>query len=356
MLELNKHQARSNAIAALAIHDDVNALAQAEIMLREAQAMRMPAVVSIAMQTKVRVLQQRPNKAPAISLQTELIRYLKREQLHQDLAAAYWRLGQIYYDSLAYYRALDAWLKSLEIASERQDIYAAARAYIGVGKFFFGLGEYTRALHCHSMAQIVANSLNLIQLDTEIGLNIAADAFRLQDYDTALNALNKARAAFDAGLNRPSWLGEADFYQGMIYFEQAQYSLAQEYLSRAYTIHHQHHNAWGESHVLLALARTFIKLGEYSNAVEYLETACTLSEQHQQILLSIEAHEILSLLHLEQGDYAKALQFHKRLHALIRSNRHEQNSGLRLSRNASQRLQEIESQLELARLQACVQR
>ncbi len=352
MLDLSQLQARGNAIAILANQDSTAALLQADAMLDAMQAQQLPEAIAIALQTKVRVLQRLPNKTQAIALQNELIRYLKREQLPQNLAAAYWRLGQIYYDSLAFYRALDAWLKSLEIAGERQDIHAAARAYIGVGKFFFGLGEYTRALHCHNMAQMIASSLNLVQLDTEIGLNIAADAFRLQDFATALTALTKARAAFDAGLNRPSWLGEADFYQGMICFEHGEFAKAQEFLSRAYKIHHKQHNSWGESHVLLALARTFIKLAEYEHAVECLETVCALSEQHQQILLSIEAYEVLSMLYVEQGDYAKALQFHKRLHELIRNNPPEQRPGLRLSRHASQRLQSIESTLELVRIQA----
>ncbi|WP_027469661.1 tetratricopeptide repeat protein [Deefgea rivuli] len=341
-----------NEITRLADIDWEAALAAAKHMLSEAQSGQQPRQIALAMQTEARVLKRLPDKTPSIRQQNEVIRYLKREQLSTHLATAYRQLGQMQYDAMAYFKALDAWLKSLELAGQEQNIHDTTLAYVGIGKFYYAVGEYTRAMHYHQLALLAAKPLQQAALDAEININIAADAFRLHDFSAVEVALNRAQQALETGYDRPVWMGEITFYRGMICFEQSQFADAQEFLSRAYNIYRKNHNSWGEGHVLLALGRTFIKLNEPEHAAECLSTACEISEQHQLLALGIEAHEILAFLYIEQGDNALALQFHKRLHELICQNLPEQNTGLRLSRHAAQRLHDIEGAFDLAKIHA----
>lgn len=344
--------ARSAEIVRMADQDWPAAQAAVQQMLSDAQAAQEPRLIALAMQTQARVLKHLPDKAPAILLQNEVIRYLKRQQLTEDLAAAYRALGQMQYDAMAYFKALDAWLKSLELAGLEQNVHGTTLAYIGIGKFYYALGEYTRAMYYHQLALIAAKPLGCAAVNAEININIAADAFRLRDFVATETALNSAQLALESGYDHPVWLGEVTFYRGMIYFEQGQFADAQEFLSRAYSIYHKNRNPWGESHVLLALGRAFIKLNEPEHAVECLSTACAISEQHQLFALGIEAYEILAFLFIELGDNAQALQSHKRLHELMRRNMPEQHAGLRLSRHAAQRLHEIEGAFDLAKIYA----
>ncbi|MGL4996940.1 MAG: tetratricopeptide repeat protein [Deefgea sp.] len=344
--------AYGNEIVRLGDVDYLSALAAAKQFYEDTLAARLPRQIALAMQTEARVLKRMADKTSAIRLQNEVIRYLKREHLNEDLAAAYRVLGQMLYDAMSYFKSLDAWLKSLELSGLVQNNHGSTLAYIGIGKFYFALGEYTQAIHYHQLALLAAKPLNRAALTAEINLNIAADAFRLHDFAVAQVALDEAQRALETGYDRPAWLGEVAFYRGMIYFELGQFVDAQEFLSRAYNIYRKCHNFWGEGHALLALGRAFLKLEEQEHAVECLSTACEICEQHQLAALGIEANEILAYLYIDLGDNFQALHYHKRLHELICQTKTEPHSVLRLSRHAQQRLKEIETAFELAKLQA----
>lgn len=344
--------ARCNEVVRLADLDYGAALAAAQQFYKESQVAREPRLIALAMQTEARVLKRQADKSAAIRLQNEVIRYLKREQLSQDLTTAYRVLGQMLYDSMAYFKSLDAWLKSLELAGLEHNAQATTLAYIGIGKFYYALGDYSKALQYHQLAQLAAQKINRAVLTAEININIAADAFRLRDFDIAHTALNEAQRALESGYDRPAWLAEVVYYRGMISFEQGQYAESQESLSRAFTIYRKCRNSWGEGHALLALGRAFLKLDESEHAVECLSAACEICEQNQLTVLGIQAHEILAYLYVDLGDNLQALHYHKRLHQLICASKIEQRSALRLSRHAQQRLREIETAFELAMLNA----
>ncbi|MBM9888876.1 MULTISPECIES: tetratricopeptide repeat protein [Deefgea] len=344
--------AQCNEIVRLADLDYAGALSAAKQFYQDSVKARLPRQIALAMQTEARVLKRQADKTAAIRLQNEVIRYLKREQLNQDLTSAYRVLGQMLYDAMAYFKSLDAWLKSLELAGLEHNVQGTTLAYIGIGKFYYALGDYTKAIQYHQLAQLAAQTLNRAALNAEININIAADAFRLRDFTLAQQALDEAQKALESGYDRPAWLGEVVFYRGMVCFELGQYAESQEFLSRAYSIYRKCRNSWGEAHALLALGRAFLKLAEQEHAVECLSVACEICEHHQLIALGIEAHEILAYLYVDLGDNLQALHYHKRLHQLICQSKSEQRSVLRLSRHAQQRLKEIETAFELAMLQA----
>ncbi|QZA77357.1 tetratricopeptide repeat protein [Deefgea tanakiae] len=344
--------AQCNEIVRLADLDYPSALAAAKAFYQDALTARVPRQIALAMQTEARVLKRLADKSAAIRLQNEVIRYLKYEQLNEDLTSAYRVLGQMLYDAMAYFKSLDAWLTSLELAGLDHNVQGTTLAYIGIGKFYYALGDYTKAIYYHQLALLAAKSLNRVALNAEININIAADAFRLRDFTVVLQALDEAQKAFDSGYDRPAWLGEVVFYRGMVYFELSQFAEAQEFLSRAYSIYRKCRNSWGEGHALLALGRAFLKLEEPEHAVECLSVACEICDQNQLAALGIEANEILAYLYVDLGDNLQALHYHKRLHKLICQTQTEQRSVLRLSRRAQQRLKEIEIAFELAKLQA----
>lgn len=344
--------AQSNEIVRLADLDFDSALSAAKHFYQDALSSRIPRQIALAMQTEARVLKRQADKSAAIRLQNEVIRYLKREQLNDDLTSAYRVLGQMLYDEMAYFKSLDAWLKSLELAGLDHNVQGTALAYIGIGKFYYALGDYTKAIYYHQLALLAAKTLNRAALNAEININIAADAFRLRDFSVAQQALDEAQKVLSSGYDRPAWMGEVVFYRGMIYFELGQFAEAQEYLSRAYSIYRKCRNPWGEGHALLALGRAFLKLEEPEHAVECLSAACEICDHNQLTSLGIEAHEILAYLHVDLGDNLQALHYHKRLHELICQTQTEQRSILRLSRHAHQRLKDIETAFELAKLQA----
>lgn len=345
--------ARCNEIVRLADHDWTHAHAAAQAFYREMRVRRQPRQIALAMQTEARVLKRlAENRTAAIRLQNQVIRYLKREQLNEDLATAYRVLGQIFYDDMAYFKALDAWLNALELSGKEQDAHGTTLAYIGIGKFYYALGGYTQAMHYHQLALLTAKPLKRAAISAEININLAADAFRLRDFTAAQVALDTAQLALETGYDRPVWLGEVALYRGQIHFELDQFAEAQAFLSRAYRIYRKCQNPWGQVHTLLALGRAFLKLGEQEHGVECFSAACEISDHHQLTGLGIEANEILAYLYVDLGDHLQALHYHKRLHELICQTKTEHRSVLRISRHAHHRLHDIETAFELAKLQA----
>ncbi|WP_047396856.1 hypothetical protein [Chitinibacter sp. ZOR0017] len=278
-------------------------------------------------------------------MQQAIRAYQRQQQLHPQLQC-HDELANWLYSQLDYFRALDEWLKALEIATQLQATEGCIRAYIGVGKVHLAFGDDARAMECQQIAQQLCQPLADAQLDCEVNLNIATSAYRLGDDHLAASALQLVEQALAKHSLPPAWAAEALTVRGLLALRQTQYEEAQELLSQAYQRYRQLQQLAGQGRVMLALARSFRALQQQDLAEECLEEAARLGAAGQWPEISIEAHSQLAELYIDAGRYQPALVHRKALHALIAAQHQERGQPLQLPRQATSQLRKLERELE----------
>ncbi|WP_373973773.1 tetratricopeptide repeat protein [Chitinibacter sp. SCUT-21] len=327
-------------------HDPHSALQLAQSLLTYSQQAHNPNWCSISQRLIAKCQKQIGERAAAIQTLQAAIRYAKRHQLMQQTMHGYDELGTVLYEQLAYYPALDAWLKSLEIATLLQAMHGCVRAYIGVGKVHFAFGDHHKALHFYQTAHSLCQPLDDIELNCEVSLNLAACLYRLGEHDQALFALSQISQHILNDLNQPEWEAEVLTYDGLIHLHFERFSVAQELLSQAYQRFRKTKHATGQGQVMQALARCFVQLKQLDLAEECLLEAARLGAEFHLPTLAAESHTALAQLYLDSGQYQQALEHRKQLHHVIAGQSDERGFPLQLSSKTQTRLRRIERELE----------
>ncbi|KAF0814720.1 hypothetical protein IGB42_00775 [Andreprevotia sp. IGB-42] len=325
------------------------ALPRAEQLVAHAQQLGDLALLARAQRERARAITHGGHPRQGVTVMQETIRLLQKEKRADLLAWAHNEQAEMHYHAGEYQPALDAWLRCLEIAGERNERQFCALAYIGIGKVYYAFDDFTNALHFHRLAEQIARPLDQPLLSCGIHINIAGDAYRLHDHAAALTALSAAELMLDQGIVRPVWRAEIVYYYGLIHFEQGDFERAERFLNDAYRIYRDTNNQWGEGRVLLHLGRSYQKLGRPQAALECLQTANHIGETAKLPSLLLQTEELLSQLYLDVGEYRQALVHHKRLHATVSSHEHKQ-GGLRLPKATRQQLHQLDLQLQLERV------
>ncbi|TJZ79156.1 tetratricopeptide repeat protein [Chitiniphilus eburneus] len=342
---------RIDAFCLLNLQVEPDVVARANALLAEARSNNQPMLVGRMMIARSSALFRTGARQQGLEAIREAQRYISHNHLDTLKPSAQDRQAMFCYDLAEYLRALDAWLKCLEYASEQNAMLWCARAYVGVGKVYDALNDYSTARYFHGVALQLAEKENSSRLICQIEINLASVAYKLHSYDQALEALNRASECLDAlDPDTEIWQAEIVSYYGLVYFERGEYRQAEHYLNQAHEIYRSHGNRWGETQVLLNLGRTYRKLGRTEEALEYLLKADQLAQQANLSPLMLQTEELLSQAYLETGRYREALTHHKRMHEVIGRVNRSQGSPVRLSKSTAARLKALEHQLELERV------
>ncbi|HSC80709.1 MAG TPA: tetratricopeptide repeat protein [Chitinolyticbacter sp.] len=234
----------------------------------------------------------------------------------RDMIEAQLQLGHTYYAAGAYQRALGIWLDSLSRVHALHDVENGARVYLGVGKVYYAIEDYATALAYHEFALKLADPHGDPYLSCEVLINIASDAYRQQVYDRALAALQEAGALLRGAVRNQVWEAEVRSYHGLIHYARGDFPAAREALEGALAIHRDNQNLWGLSHVLLALGRSYLRLGMLDEADAALQEAMRLSSEGGMAALQRDVADLLADLALSRDDHRAALLAYKRLAAL----------------------------------------
>ncbi|WP_157670773.1 tetratricopeptide repeat protein [Chitinibacter sp. GC72] len=342
--------AQAETIASQLQDEPAQAESAAQALLQQAKLQSDHELLAHAHRLLARSQHLQGKTGEAIRTLQAAIRFLQRHKLNQPIMQAYDELGSLLYEQLNYYAALDAWLKSLEIATVLQTSHGCIRAYLGVGKVHFAFGDYRKATHFYQMAQSLSLPLQDARLDCEVALNLAASAYRLGEYNKAQAALGQVSLHLLEDLSQPAWEADVLTYNGLLHLHFSRYSVAQELLSQAYQLYRKHRLIGGQGQVMIALARCFTALAQADLAEECLLEAARLSTEHQLLSLGVESHTSLAQLYLEQGQHQSALQHRKLLHALLVGQHQEQGFPLQMSSHARMRLRKIERELETRKI------
>ncbi|WP_148717223.1 tetratricopeptide repeat protein [Chitinolyticbacter meiyuanensis] len=325
-------------------------LAQADTLLAECRTLSDATLIAHAMIERGRALFFAGQREAAADSMRDAVRHASQANLKTVVIHACDELALVLYDLADYLRALDAWLKCLELASALQDMRWCTKAYIGVGKVYDALRDYDSASYFHQMALQLAEMRDDHRLRCQIHINLASVAYSQRNYDAALAALDAAAALLANGVDNPVWQAEVVSYYGLVHFERREYETAQRYLQEAQQLYRSHKNAWGQVQVLLSLGKTHRQLGRNEEALEYLLSASLLARQTQIASLRVPTEALLAQVYQDLGRHREALAHHRQMHALLAAQATHHTGGIRLSTQIARQLAALEQRLDMERL------
>ncbi|BCL76625.1 hypothetical protein JHS3_23610 [Jeongeupia sp. HS-3] len=216
-------------------------------------------------------------------------------------------LGRARYAAGEIAAALDTWSQCLELAHESDDRYHCARVCLGVGQACVALNDHAGALRYHELALTLARPLGHDRLTCEALINVAGDAYRLQQHVRALAALADADALLQTKVSNRVWAAEVHYYRGLVCLANGDLEAALTPLQTAYAAHADNHNVWGEAHACHALGQVHEALGQKDRARDRYLAARALVQSAG--MMAVHQHILRRLVALARGcdDFAAAL-------------------------------------------------
>ncbi|MDR2147932.1 MAG: tetratricopeptide repeat protein [Tannerella sp.] len=252
---------------------------------------------------------------------TSVINDINDKDATAEVASLYYFLGKGFYELADYLRALKYHEKALDIRKKVLDKkhLNTSNSYHEIGLVYNAQGDYDRALKYYGKAlAIYKKVLGTGHSYTATTYNNMARVYNAQgDYDRALKYYGKALAIVEKvlGTEHPY---TATTYNNMalVYDAQGDYDRALEYYKKAEFIRE---NVLGTEHPDTAttynnMASVYYAQGDYDRALEYHKKALVIREkvlgkEHPD---TANTYNNMAGDYYDQGDYDRALEYYKR--------------------------------------------
>ncbi|WP_373974998.1 GGDEF domain-containing protein [Chitinibacter sp. SCUT-21] len=221
----------------------------------------------------------------------------------QEIARACYTRGE-------YDHALDAWTQCLDaaLAIDARDIYI--KGQIGLGQLYFAHDDFYSALNHHLKARDYAYQCQDPSVLAAIEINIGADQFELQHYDSAKNTLKQA-LVYAQKADNLEYQAAAMGTLGRIALAEDDLALARSLLERARGINRRHDNCWGEAHNLYNLGLLARKEHTVDEAIAFFSAGLSAAQNIGAAHLVFQLEFALSSALELRGEYAAALKYHQ---------------------------------------------
>ena len=245
------------------------------------------------------------------------------EDSHPALGPSYNNVGSVYEKLGELKKALEYHLKSLDINTSAygENHPEVATSYNNIGLVYYNQGEYKKAIEYHLKSlsiykstleenhPLIANSYN------NIGLGYDKRGEYKKALECHLKSLDIKKSLY-GGDNHPE-IGVSFNNIGLTYYNQGEYRKALEYYWKSLDMYK---SAYEENHPAVATAinnigMAYDKLGEHKKALEHhlksldIKKSLYGGDNHPEIALS---YNNVGLAYQNQGEYTKALEYYSK--------------------------------------------
>ncbi|WP_035051820.1 GGDEF domain-containing protein [Andreprevotia chitinilytica] len=242
-------------------------------------------------------------------------------------------------------QAMRRWLDCLEAAVQAGDDAMFVMAHLGIGKIYFGLGDFEQALAHHLRSLEHADAVEAPASLGSIYLCIANDYLQLGRHDEALVSLRLARRKLASHghtqLEAESWL-----YEAMALIRQGELDVGQAALTEARQLIRETRHHWCEFHTAFTQAELDRAMSLPQSCQIQLELARRLAHDLQSATLIEQAERALYLHHKAHGQFEAALISHRAYHSAMERNLIRQQE-TRLLGATLKRVRRLETRLKL---------
>ena len=248
-----------------------------------------------------------------------------------DLALSYHNIGMVYDNWGEHQKALESYLKSLDIIkshSGEENPPAAATTYNNIGMVYDNQGDYKKALEYFSKALDIRKSIYEGENHSEIATsyNNIANVYKNQgEFKKALEYFLKSLdiQRFVYGDNHPRVAASYNNV-GLVFHTVGEYKKALEYYLKSLDIYT---SVYGDNHPEVAasylnIGSLYDNQGEYKKALQHYLKALDIQklvyggDNHPMVAMS---YNNIGMLFKDQGQYNKALEYFSKSLAIRKS-------------------------------------
>lgn len=243
-------------------------------------------------------------------------------ELEQGIARTYGSMGIVFSEQSNYTKALEYYLKSVQIYEDIQDDTQTAKIYNNIGVAHKSQKQLDKAL------KYFLNSLKLQekQQNPNIGItqtNIANIYFDQKQYDKAFEFYTVAKQSIDTNPN-PRALGEWYNNIGAYYNARNYNDLAKSNWENAIITFNSISDKFGLTDTYYYLAKFYLKQNQEIKALEMANTTLGLAKEIKVLEAQVLAEKLISDIYEKTGNPVEALKHYKR-HSILKDSLSKEN-------------------------------
>lgn len=210
--------------------------------------------------------------------------------------------ADVLYGTNQYDAAMDYWLRLLEAGIDRNEPYAKAVAYIGIGKLFWTFEDPQACLAYYEKARLALEHSERVEPRVCLLINLAACAYQRRQYAQAHEYLDQAEGLV-AELAFCEYEPEIYYYRGYLYRAVGQQEQACQLLKRALMRNAHTCNIWLRAVTMVGLGEIYLDLNMPHQAQYFMQQALdvTLATPNLYRYLVMQAHEGLARCYQATG-------------------------------------------------------
>lgn len=217
------------------------------------------------------------------------------------LAVAFRQMGN-------YQKALEFFLKKLQIEEKRNNPRNLASALINIGILYVNLGQYAEAMSYYKRADTVITADRITDLEYYINNNLGDVYERLNINDSAFLYFSKS-LVIATNKKNGDLMGTSMIGFGHIYLKQANYSMALQYYKDALTYLEAANDEDLICEATLGLAKLYSQLNKNDSAENYALQSFNIAEKDGFESRQLEAAQFLTAHFKNAGNTRKAFLY-----------------------------------------------
>lgn len=240
---------------------------------------------------------------------TKQIKYVKGEI--QSLKMK----GVSYFVKSDFQKALEYYIKALEIAEKVGDKPNMISLYSNIGLIYSKLNSFTDALNYMLKASDIIGIDDKSKRNASVLLNIGAVYDKIDSIDLALKYYNKAYE-INKNLNDEAGVAKCSNNIAYILYRKGEYNLSLPHFLRAEKILEKSNDLYTLSTVYINIARVYSQLNINYKALHYFDKAMNAAVKSQSIEMEMEVYNDLFQFYEKNKNFEKAFINHKKFFEL----------------------------------------
>ncbi len=243
----------------------------------------------------------------SLSLSKDLLRYAQSSGNEAKSSYYLARLGEMYQQQGRYTEAQRCLLDSVSLAKKLQDWKILGYASRILGRVYWGVGEYPKALEILGNG-LEADSKSKDKEGAALNLYYTAVVYRDQsDYESALSFSTKSYELF-AALANPFYISYPLYELGLLHRYRGKLSKAHAYFSQTQKLYDKMDYKSGTAAVLLNMGYLCLQSRDYAKASKYMEQSLALAQEIGEGMAAAYAYQGIALVYYHQLNYPLSLQ------------------------------------------------
>lgn len=249
----------------------------------------------------------------AVNYLNQAAEYAMRDELFENAADIYFRIGECYLMEADFNNALDAYGKALDVALKINDQNSVASVYGAIGEIYSTKGEFVKAEDYLFKSYELAAKVDYAYQEAYTAASIAYMYFEQSKYDTAIKYFDRSSELYEKiGKNKHGYeIIRNTLSKVVVYNSMKQYEKAKELLDVVMASEYVKEDPSFDSEANLNLAEFYLAQHKMAEAEKLSLKALSIAKENQFLTIELEIYNKLYQVYESNKNFEKAYLYHK---------------------------------------------